>query len=897
MPAGNRRPLLVTVPFFARGGAEHTLFETLRALGDRWRPLFVSLAPHSAELGDRRDEFRQLSAHLLSLGDWVHPAAMPGILLGLIEGHGVAHWYNANGTTLFYDFAPRLRAERPSPRVIDHLYDHEIGYIDRYLQPQAGFEPQAHVDAIVAENHRIHDVLCARGWPTERVPTIWPCGRSTDAFAPEERRPAVRTALRRELGYSDDAVVVLTAARMHPQKRPLDLVALAQRLQDAPRLHWLVVGGGPLEAEMDAAIASAPAARIRRLPFRTDIPDLLLACDAGALVSAYEGLPVFFLEALQAGRPFLGTAVGDLGVLLRDTGAGWLVETPGDLDALEAAARRLLDDAERAAKGRRAAEVAPAFAVEACAERYDRAFRGAPARPSGSRTPVPTEDRPTGVLPGWTARTRAESLFWHLARGWRPAARRARRAAAILRRRVLRGEPWVVDRPTAPRPQREPGSTTHPAVLLEGAVDASVLAAHRAAQTETALVATDAPSASTAGWLWLVDGDPGDLPSAAAEAALLAATVEDLPLVLVGEGASAAAPKALLWRAPNGGRSRVDGRAGRVIARRLPLVGFEPVTASDDVEADAPRPGRRRLPLFRQAGPHWLRFDVGSRIVHRPLRDAVTSLAALPEVDGPRTALFLMPFLAVGGAERLLDDLIAGLDPASRRILIVTTEPHDRQLGQTVDRFRALTPHVYTLGDWLPRAAHAGVLRHLIRRWRVESVVSWNGTVLFYDEAVSLSRMTPRPRLLAQLYHHRGAWAARTTSAIASAIDVHLAVQPEIARALVAERGLAPKRVAVVPHGVEVPSSATDADDRRRLRAALGLPADALVLGAFVRLHPQKRPLDLVRLARRLATDDVWLLLIGGGPLEEDLEAELARRPVANLVRLPMVPDARPFYA
>ena len=157
----------------------------------------------------------------------------------------------------------------------------------------------------------------------------------------------VRRELRRELGYDDGDVVLITAARMHPQKRPLDLVRLAERVGDLENVHFLLVGGGELEDEVDAAIAAtntaAPGARIRRLPFRTDIPHLLCATDVGCLVSDYEGLPVFLLECLQAGRPFLGTDVGDLGRVLRATGAGPVVDRPGDLDALEQAVRALAD--------------------------------------------------------------------------------------------------------------------------------------------------------------------------------------------------------------------------------------------------------------------------------------------------------------------------------------------------------------------------------------------------------------------------------------------------------------------------------------------------------------------------------------------------------------------------
>ncbi len=370
--AGAKEPLLVTTSFLARGGAEHTLFETLRALRGRFAITLVTLAPHRPELGDRREDFREITERLLCLGDLVHPAAMPGILDSLVRSTGTRILHNSNGTTLFYDFIPRLKQTFPQLRVVDHLYDHRVGYIDRYDRALMDS-----VDACVAENRRIAQVLVEeRGWPEERVPVIWPCGRRADAFPDRHGVVRVRRELRQELRVAPEDLLILTAARMHPQKRPLDLVHLARRTQDLHQVHYLIVGGGELEEEVDEAIAAQPGVNIRRLPFRTDIPELIVASDVGCLVSDYEGLPVFMLECLQAGRPFLGTEVGEMGHVLRETGAGLVVEKPGDLDALEDQVRGLLDTSLWTDLAERAAEAGDRFEVEACAERYAAAFLG-----------------------------------------------------------------------------------------------------------------------------------------------------------------------------------------------------------------------------------------------------------------------------------------------------------------------------------------------------------------------------------------------------------------------------------------------------------------------------------------------------------------------------------------
>jgi len=369
----SRKPsVLVLAPFLACGGAEQPLYEIIKSLTPKIQFSIATLAPHRSTLGDRRNDFRGITDHLYSLGDHVHPDAMYGMLLYLIDSCRISTVYNANGSTLFYDFVPRLRRDRPRLRVVDHLYDHHIGYIDRYTA-----DLLVNVDVCVAENHLIRaELVERRDWPMEKVPVIWPCGRADEDLPGSETRHAIRKRLREQLDIGDDDVLFLTAARMHEQKRPLDLVALAARVYDLDHVQFLLVGGGDLEAAVDDAIAAGPPSRIRRLAFRDDIPDLILAADVGVLVSDFEGLPVFMLECLQLGRPFLGTRVGDLGRVLDETGAGMVVDRPGDLDELETAVRRLADAEYRSQLAHKALRAAPRFSVESCADAYGAVFLG-----------------------------------------------------------------------------------------------------------------------------------------------------------------------------------------------------------------------------------------------------------------------------------------------------------------------------------------------------------------------------------------------------------------------------------------------------------------------------------------------------------------------------------------
>jgi glycosyltransferase involved in cell wall biosynthesis len=156
-----------------------------------------------------------------------------------------------------------------------------------------------------------------------------PAGRTVD--------PALRAALVR--GRPD--YVVLTPARLHPQKGHTYLLAAAARVPDAT---FVFAGDGPLRAELEAqAGALGIADRCVFLGFRSDVPDLLAAADLLVLPSLYEGLPVSVLEAMAAERPVVATAIGGTDEAITSEQSGLLVP-PRDPIALASAIRRLQAD-------------------------------------------------------------------------------------------------------------------------------------------------------------------------------------------------------------------------------------------------------------------------------------------------------------------------------------------------------------------------------------------------------------------------------------------------------------------------------------------------------------------------------------------------------------------------
>lgn len=182
--------------------------------------------------------------------------------------------------------------------------------------------------------------------PEKRFVTI-ANGVDTSRFRPrpELDRAAIRRDLLGEAAGSDDSPLVLTVARLVPQKGLSFLLEAARQVCDAqPDVRFAVVGLGPLLDELKAQAERLGIAE--RLVFageRDDVPDLLAACDLFAMSSLWEGLPVALLEAMSSGCSVVATQVGGVGDVLQSGKTGLLVP-PSDVDALAAAMLACLND-------------------------------------------------------------------------------------------------------------------------------------------------------------------------------------------------------------------------------------------------------------------------------------------------------------------------------------------------------------------------------------------------------------------------------------------------------------------------------------------------------------------------------------------------------------------------
>jgi glycosyltransferase involved in cell wall biosynthesis len=109
---------------------------------------------------------------------------------------------------------------------------------------------------------------------------------------------------------------------------------------------------------------------------------------------------------------------------------------------------------------------------------------------------------------------------------------------------------------------------------------------------------------------------------------------------------------------------------------------------------------------------------------------------------------------------------------------------------------------------------------------------------------------------------------------LAAARDVPLVMAvSEGTRLSVIDVGVDPDKVVMVPNVLRTEDIRFTAEGRARVRAELGIPDDAFVVGCISRFHPKKRNDVVVDAVRELDDERVHLILAGDGETESQLRA------------------------
>lgn len=356
--AGPTRPILVANVIIGLnlGGAEIALHRLMTRLNRAHvTPVVISLTARGV-IGDRLEES---GVEVISLESSRRSimSAIPRLVgvLRKLRPQIVQTWmYHAD---LFGGIAASLAGRPPVVWGIRSALEHprEAGRITRHVIKACALSSRWIPDRIVSVSESGRRIHASWGYPADRIAVI-PNGFDLAIFSPNEKK---RAEFRREIGASEESVVVTNVGRVHPHKDHATLLNGMARLWETERDIHLVIAGDDTDQALTGLVHGShmhiPGDRLHLLGPRHDVARILSGTDIYCSSSIAEAFPNSVGEAMSSEVPCVVTDVGDSAQLVGETG---VVVRRGDPSALAAGVESLvrLDIAERQQLGQRARE-------------------------------------------------------------------------------------------------------------------------------------------------------------------------------------------------------------------------------------------------------------------------------------------------------------------------------------------------------------------------------------------------------------------------------------------------------------------------------------------------------------------------------------------------------------
>jgi glycosyltransferase involved in cell wall biosynthesis len=141
-----------------------------------------------------------------------------------------------------------------------------------------------------------------------------------------------RNKIRKEIGISEQSILIGHVARYHPMKDHLTFIDSAIHiLEKYENVYFLLCGRGVNSSDLKDRIPTDYKKKFIFFDERIDIPDIMNAIDLFCQSSWSEAFPNVLGEAMASGTPCVATNVGDSSLIIGDTG---FIVDPSDVESL-----------------------------------------------------------------------------------------------------------------------------------------------------------------------------------------------------------------------------------------------------------------------------------------------------------------------------------------------------------------------------------------------------------------------------------------------------------------------------------------------------------------------------------------------------------------------------------
>lgn len=231
-----------------------------------------------------------------------------------------------------------------------------------------------YTDAIITINQEDYQLLFKKNFKSPGKHLINGVGVNNERFKPVSREE--KSNLRKQLGYSDNQLILIYVAEFIPRKNHKFLIEATPTLKkNIPNLKILLAGRGELlEKSKDLSMKLGVDGVIDFLGFRNDVEKLMAISDIGISTSKQEGLGLNLAEEMLTGLPIVASQDRGHRELVINGSNGFLFEQNNKKKFIEKVSLLAKEKEMRESFGQKSIELAKKFtlpnAIEAMAKIY-----------------------------------------------------------------------------------------------------------------------------------------------------------------------------------------------------------------------------------------------------------------------------------------------------------------------------------------------------------------------------------------------------------------------------------------------------------------------------------------------------------------------------------------------
>jgi glycosyltransferase involved in cell wall biosynthesis len=296
-------------------------------------------------------------------------------------------------------------------------------------------------------------------------------------------------------------------------------------------------------------------------------------------------------------------------------------------------------------------------------------------------------------------------------------------------------------------------------------------------------------------------------------------------------------------------------------------------------------PVEQQRQAIREANPQL--FVNRSLPATQSLARPVPSRDRLIEPAGSHLSILIaLPFITIGGAEKLFATLARSLVGRGYKVVVITTLVLAKTIRDCTGSFEEVTPYLYPLPRLLQNQEEcwADFLFYLLKRHGIGTILI-AGCDFVYRLLPEIAREFPEIAVLDQLFNDEVHYP--TNRHYSPYIDTTLVPSQALADKLISEAGEQADKVCVIPHGIDIEQmTAPDATFD-----SSGLPESfrgKFLVSFFGRLSAEKSPADFVEIARRLRSyDEIRFLMTGEGQERASVLALIEKSKLQDRIHVP----------